>query len=39
MMILRKLKKENSIGKDGFEISSEDIEILTENIEGWLIEI
>ena len=35
---IKKIEKENCIGKEGFVITRDDIEILTENIEGWLVE-
>ncbi len=33
-----KIETEGKIEKDGFNITSEDVEIITENIEGWIVE-
>ncbi|MCE1166378.1 MAG: class I tRNA ligase family protein, partial [Bacteroidetes bacterium] len=32
------IEKNGSLSKDGFEITVSDIEIFTENIEGWIVE-
>ena len=32
------IESKNEISKDGFTISREDIEILTENITGWIVD-
>ncbi|MBS1492421.1 MAG: isoleucine--tRNA ligase [Bacteroidetes bacterium] len=35
---IKTVETENCISKDGFTISREDIEILTENITGWIVD-
>jgi len=35
---ISEIETNNKLSKDGFDITSEDIEIYTENIEGWLVE-
>ncbi len=35
---ISEIEKNGSLSKDGFEITSGDIEIFTENIEGWIVE-
>jgi isoleucyl-tRNA synthetase len=36
---INKIEKDGEVEKNGYNIKNEDIEIFTENIEGWIVEI